>query len=404
MSSNGNILVLGSGSRSSEAGQDARTSSQGGEGAPRRGRAKEAEPRAARRAHAKGAVVAIHEPVAGGTGLARTGARFAADSGAQAAGAADREPVAGGVSLARTGARVAAGSGAQAVGAAAGHASSADAGRVTDRVAAASVSSTVDTSEADARAAAREEARAKRAAARERAKRGESAGQDAKRGSAKGASLFSAFGAKVVGVLVGEGSGADDAARGAGADAASARGNRAAEARTARGSRDRAASASAKDRTASASAGERVAAAAGAGAEGVLGWFGNHKKLAIALVAVLALVIAVYPPACSLYSAARSNAILSDKLTEATTTADSLQSEVDSLMTREGIEDEARRRGYVSEGETAVDMSGVEDTGSAQSDTTVTSGASDDAEEDPWYIQALDFIFAYDPSTQGLGK
>ncbi len=401
MSSNGNILVLGSGSRSSEAGQDARTSSQGGEGVSRRGRAKEAEPRAARRAHAKGAVAAIHEPVAGGTGLARTGARAATGSGAQAAGAADREPVAGGVSLARTGARLAADSGAQAAGATGGRVSSADASRVTDRAAAASVAATasvsftVDTSEVDARAAAREEARAKRAAARERARRGEAAGQDARRGSAKGASSFSAFGAKVVGVLVGEDTGAD---------AAGARGSGAAEARAARGSKGRAASASAKDRTASASAGERVAAAAGAGAEGVLGWFGNHKKLAIALVAVLALVIAVYPPACSLYSAARSNAILSDKLTEATTTADSLQSEVDSLMTREGIEDEARRRGYVSEGETAVDMSGVEDTGSAQSDTTVTSGASDETEEDPWYIQALDFIFAYDPSTQGLGK
>ena len=49
-----------------------------------------------------------------------------------------------------------------------------------------------------------------------------------------------------------------------------------------------------------------------------------------------------------------------------------MQSQVDSLMTREGIEDEARRRGYVSEGDTPVDMSGVDDTGCPSADTTVT--------------------------------
>ena len=318
MSSNGNILVLGSASRSGEAGQRTRVSSQDADGASRRGHARQAESRAARRSHAKGAVAADHKPVA---------ARSASAN--------------------RT----------------------ASAPNATQAVAA-------DASAADARAAAREEARAKRAAARERAQRGSSDEQAGKQGSAKGFSLFAARDNK----------GTKDAA----------------EPRTSKGRGSSAASAG-EGRSAGASAKDRAASAAGAGAQGVLAWFVDHKRLSIALGVILALAIVVYPPVCSLYSAARSNAILSAKLSEATTTADTLQSEVDSLMTREGIEDEARRRGYVSEGETAVDMSGVEDSGSASSDSTVTESTGG-SEEDPWYIQALDFVFRYDASTQGIGK
>ncbi len=333
MSSNGNILVLGSAPRSAEAGQGSHASSQDGQdGAPRRRHAKQADSRVSRRAHAKGAVAAIHEPVAAN-----------ATSKNRAASSAVRS------------------SSVRAVDAAA------------------------DASEAAARAAAREEARAKRAAARERAAQGESGSQGEKRESAKGFSLFASKASK-------------DAKAEKGATRDRATKGRGAEARTASAREESRAA------NASASAKDRAAAAAGNGAQGILAWFMGHKKLSIVLIAILALAIAVYPPACSLYSATRSNAILSEKLTYATTTADSLQSEVDSLMTREGIEDEARRRGYVSEGETAVEMDGVEDTGSASSDSTVTESSNADAEEDPWYIKALDFIFGYDASTQGLGK
>ncbi len=126
-----------------------------------------------------------------------------------------------------------------------------------------------------------------------------------------------------------------------------------------------------------------------------------HRALLIALAVVVVLLLVFYPPVRSLYGASRTNAILSAQLSEATSTRDTLQDQVDSLMTREGIEDEARRRGYITEGDTAVDMSGVEDADSAASDSTV-SETSSDSTEDPWYIQALDFIFCYDASTQGV--
>ena len=141
-------------------------------------------------------------------------------------------------------------------------------------------------------------------------------------------------------------------------------------------------------------------------AQGIRGWVGSHMLVCIvAGVIVLALAM-LYSPAKALYGARRTNAILSERLDAATSSAQTLQSEVDSLMTREGIEDEARRRGYVEEGDTAVDMDGVTDSGSATTDESVTnadSSSSSDEEQTPWYTSVLDFIFGYDPSTQGVG-
>lgn len=143
---------------------------------------------------------------------------------------------------------------------------------------------------------------------------------------------------------------------------------------------------------------------AAAKASGILSWAGSHRVACIVVVVIVALAVALYPPAKALYGASRTNAVLAERLDAATSSATQLQGEVDSLMTREGIEDEARRRGYVSEGETAVDVDGVADSGSATTDESVTGGSSQttDAQE-PWYVSALDFFFGYDPSTQGVG-
>ena len=159
--------------------------------------------------------------------------------------------------------------------------------------------------------------------------------------------------------------------------------------------------------------GSRVAAGGSAGraasrgatkASGIASWADAHRLVCIVVVGVVALVAALYAPAKALYSAQRTNAVLAERLDAATSSATQLQGEVDSLMTREGIEDEARRRGYVAEGETAVDVDGIEDSGSAATDESVTSDSSQTQDtENPWYVSVLDFIFGYDPSTQGVG-
>lgn len=139
-------------------------------------------------------------------------------------------------------------------------------------------------------------------------------------------------------------------------------------------------------------------------AQGVLAWAMEHRALSIALVAIVVLALMLYPPIKALYGASRTNALLSTQLSSVTATNDTLQGEVDNLMTREGIEDEARRRGYVTEGDTPVDMSGVEDSGGASSDSTVSTDESASTASDPWYVSALDFIFGYNPADQGVSQ
>lgn len=134
------------------------------------------------------------------------------------------------------------------------------------------------------------------------------------------------------------------------------------------------------------------------------GWAGAHRALSIAMATVLVAVAMLYPPARAYYAAVRVNSVLSSQLSDVNASNDSLQSDVSSLMTKEGIEDEARRRGYVSKGDTAVDMSGVSDSGGATSDqASATSDDTASSAAEPWYLSVLDAFFGYDPSTQGVG-
>ena len=65
--------------------------------------------------------------------------------------------------------------------------------------------------------------------------------------------------------------------------------------------------------------------------------------------------------------------------------ADEYQQDIDRLQTREGIEDEARKRGYVSEGETGVIAEGLPE----------DQEAEEAPAELPWYLAVGDFVFQY---------
>lgn len=165
----------------------------------------------------------------------------------------------------------------------------------------------------------------------------------------------------------------------------------------------------------------------------VAGWADSHRFASAAAAVVLVVAVTLYAPLQSYYSAVRTNEALSSQLTAISTSNDVMQSQVDALMTKEGIEDEARRRGYVEEGESAVDMSGVTDSMDPSSDPTVTSssssssssgsgdssaseastgdGSSDDGtssvaasgtSSETWYTTVLDFVFGYNPEDQGV--
>lgn len=133
-------------------------------------------------------------------------------------------------------------------------------------------------------------------------------------------------------------------------------------------------------------------------------WWLAHPVVLGSVVAIIFLLVMLYPPTCSYYAALRTNQALSEQLSDVTTERDELQSDVTKLTSEDGIKDEARRRGYVDEGDTAVDMQGIEDSGSAASDATVLEQQNaEEQKETPWYFQALDVIFQYDAETQGVG-
>ncbi len=98
----------------------------------------------------------------------------------------------------------------------------------------------------------------------------------------------------------------------------------------------------------------------------------------------------MYGPAQTYYKAWRSGLELQSQLDELNASNEQYKSDIQSLQTREGIEDEARKRGYVSEGETKVVVEGT-----SENDEGTDAGTSDTASELPWYIQLGDTVFHY---------
>ena len=143
--------------------------------------------------------------------------------------------------------------------------------------------------------------------------------------------------------------------------------------------------------------------AKGSVARAALGWALGHRLVAVVAGMLVFAALMLYPAMQSYYIARRSNLTLSEQLSDVNATNGALQSQVDSLMTKEGIEDEARRRGYVAEGDTAVDMEGVTDSNDPSSDATATSSAAASSSQDePWYVPFLDVLFGYNAASQGL--
>lgn len=180
-------------------------------------------------------------------------------------------------------------------------------------------------------------------------------------------------------------------------------------------------SAASRGATAARTTGEAAKNGISGAASSVVAWVEGHRGIAIVLALTLLVVGTLYAPLQSYYVATRANEALTSQLSAINASNEVMQAQVDALMTKEGIEDEARRRGYVEEGESAVDMSGVTDSQDPSSDPTVTSSgtgsssdsgdassseaasdAADSSSSEQWYTGMLDFIFAYDPEKQGV--
>ncbi len=121
---------------------------------------------------------------------------------------------------------------------------------------------------------------------------------------------------------------------------------------------------------------------------GALSGLVRRFRVPLIVFAALALVVvALYAPAQGLYVAWRDGQSLGSQISGLDQSNDEYQSDIERLQSREGIEDEARKKGYVSEGETGVVVEGMDEDDSTSQDTTAT--------ELPWYLSLGDFVFQY---------
>lgn len=114
----------------------------------------------------------------------------------------------------------------------------------------------------------------------------------------------------------------------------------------------------------------------------------RHAIVAIVLVSLVLIVAAVFGPAKTYYLAWRTGNDLQSTYDGLTQSNENLQSELERLQSKEGIEDEARKKGYVNAGETPVKVEGLPD----------DSASNDEGAEKPWYIQLGDTVFGYSAS------
>lgn len=133
-----------------------------------------------------------------------------------------------------------------------------------------------------------------------------------------------------------------------------------------------------------ASAGERILS--------VGDWAAHHRILVTVLAVVLVAVVGLYGPARDYYVACRTGEVLQQKYDDISSQNSALTADVQRLQTKEGIEDEARKRGYVSQGETAVTVEGLSD--DSQTDPSAVDAYKDDRS---MTTKLLDTVFGYDP-------
>lgn len=120
-------------------------------------------------------------------------------------------------------------------------------------------------------------------------------------------------------------------------------------------------------------------------ARGLVAAASGARTTIIVLVAVAVVVATLYGPARDLYCAWREQGVSQETLDALNESIDEYQGDIDRLQTREGIEDEARKRGYVEEGESGVTATGLpeEEDGDAPEEGL------------PWYLSLGDVIFQY---------
>lgn len=123
---------------------------------------------------------------------------------------------------------------------------------------------------------------------------------------------------------------------------------------------------------------------------------GAHRFLSAVIAVILVSFIFLAAPVRDYYVSVRTKEVLQQSYSELTAENESLEQDLDRLQTSEGIQDEARKRGYVAEGETAVTVTGQITTDTEESDPSAPETYNDTRD---LKTRILDIIFGFDPES-----
>ena len=116
------------------------------------------------------------------------------------------------------------------------------------------------------------------------------------------------------------------------------------------------------------------------------------RKIWVVWLVIAAIALGVVGPVHDFYVARRTGDVLEQKKAYIEEKNAELESERDSLFTEEGVETQARKRGYVSPGEVGVNVEGLE-----QKEVEDPSKPVEYPDSRSWFDKTLDTLFGFSP-------
>lgn len=116
------------------------------------------------------------------------------------------------------------------------------------------------------------------------------------------------------------------------------------------------------------------------------------RKIWVVCLVVVAIALGVVGPVHDFYVARRTGDVLEQKKAYIEEKNAELELERDSLFTEEGVETQARKRGYVSPGEVGVNVEGLE-----QKEVEDPSKPVEYPDSRSWFDKMLDTLFGFSP-------
>lgn len=116
------------------------------------------------------------------------------------------------------------------------------------------------------------------------------------------------------------------------------------------------------------------------------------RKIWVVCLVVVAIALGVVGPVHDFYVARRTGDVLEQKKAYIEEKNAELEAERDSLFTEEGVETQARKRGYVSPGEVGVNVEGLE-----QKEVEDPSKPVEYPDSRSWFDKMLDTLFGFSP-------